>query len=108
MRDVLKSKVLSHKINFVLLIINSYFLVLGEWGVICDDKFDMREANVVCRELGFPSSIAVKPNSYFGIPNQTRFVLDDLNCNGNENSLYSCQFKEWGVHDCNAQEVHIF
>lgn len=39
------------------------------------------------------------------MPNKTRFVLDDLDCNGTENSLYSCQFKEWGVHDCNAQEV---
>ncbi|KAL4149489.1 hypothetical protein QTP88_003430 [Uroleucon formosanum] len=78
--------------------------VLGEWGVICDDKFDLREANVICRELGFLSSVAVKPNSYYGVPNKTRFVLDDLDCNGTENSLYSCQFKEWGVHDCNAQE----
>lgn len=85
-----------------------FYLVLGEWGVICDDMFDLREANVICRELGFPNSVAVKSNSYFGVPNQTRFVLDDLNCNGNENSLYSCQFKEWGVHDCNAQEVSIF
>ncbi|VVC45038.1 C-type lectin fold,Low-density lipoprotein (LDL) receptor class A, conserved site,Kringle-like fold,SRCR [Cinara cedri] len=78
--------------------------VLGEWGVICDDKFDLREANVVCRELGFLGAIVTKPNSYFGVPNHTRFVLDDLNCNGNESSLYSCQFKEWEVHDCNAQE----
>ncbi|XP_025406310.1 uncharacterized protein LOC112680434 isoform X2 [Sipha flava] len=78
--------------------------VLGEWGVICDDKFDLREANVICQELGFPGSLAVKPNSYFGVPNKTRFVLDDLDCNGNEKSLYSCQFKEWGVHDCNIQE----
>jgi len=65
----------------------------------------LREANVICRELGFLSSVAVKPNSYYGMPNKTRFVLDDLDCNGTENSLYSCQFKEWGVHDCNAQEV---
>ncbi|XP_050533340.1 uncharacterized protein LOC126901133 [Daktulosphaira vitifoliae] len=79
--------------------------VLGEWGMICDDKFDVREADVVCRELGFPSSLAVKSNSYFGVPvNKTRFVLDDLECRGNEKSLYSCQFKEWGIHDCNAQE----
>lgn len=83
------------------------FLVLGEWGVICDDKFDLREANVVCQELGFLGAISVKPNSYYGVPNQTKFVMDDLSCNGNENSLYSCQFKEWGVHDCNAQEVYI-
>ncbi|XP_075227105.1 lysyl oxidase-like 2 isoform X2 [Lycorma delicatula] len=39
---------------------------LGRWGSICDDEFDEREADVVCRQLGFPRAIKHTLNSHFG------------------------------------------
>ncbi|XP_075216413.1 uncharacterized protein LOC142321844 isoform X2 [Lycorma delicatula] len=83
--------------------------VLGHWGVICDDMFGMRDADVVCREAGFSLGASeVKLHSAF-FSNSTDstplFLVDDLHCRGNETSIRECDFNGWGVHDCNPEEV---
>lgn len=84
----------------------------GKWGYVCDDKFSLIDAHVLCRELGFSLGAAeVKSNSYY-TPHEslidgseTIFNMDEVNCQGNETSLKECDFSGWGVSDCNAEEV---
>ena len=38
----------------------------SRWGAVCDDYWDIRDANVVCNELGFPGASAAPRESMFG------------------------------------------
>ncbi|KAG1928706.1 BTB/POZ domain-containing protein [Pimephales promelas] len=75
----------------------------GQWGTVCDDGWDMAEAQVVCRQMGFPGAISVKPGGQYG-EGSGPIWLDDMNCKGSESSLSECSFKGWGVSDCTHKE----
>uniref|UniRef100_A0A034V349 Transmembrane protease serine 11G n=1 Tax=Bactrocera dorsalis TaxID=27457 RepID=A0A034V349_BACDO len=81
--------------------------VLGKWGYVCDDKFGLSDAEVVCRELGFKLGASeVRGFSYY--PPTTvdvSFAMDEVECRGNETSLKECSFKGWGVSNCGPDEV---
>ena len=81
----------------------------GKWGGICDDSFDINDAHVICRMLGFPSAIRVlsfsSAYSWYGIaPSGDNFVLDNLECIGNETSVFDCPHNGKGVHNCEGDE----
>ena len=82
----------------------------GQWGGICDNNFDINDANVICRMLGFPyARIALASstadNLYGTAPSGKNFVLDDLGCTGNEDSVFDCPHNgEWN-EDCGATDI---
>ena len=41
-------------------------LVNGTWGTICDDYWDIREAQVVCRQLGFATALHAWSFAHYG------------------------------------------
>ena len=69
------------------------FSHLGVWGTICDEYWDLEAATVACNALGFPGAfMALLGNQVQDIPSPSGpTYFDDLQCAGNENSLYECK-----------------
>ncbi|XP_070703977.1 galectin-3-binding protein A-like [Pempheris klunzingeri] len=75
----------------------------GKWGTVCDDGWDMAEAQVVCRQLRFPGAKSVVTGKDYGQVSGPIW-LDDMECKGSESHLFNCGFKAWGVTDCSHKE----
>ena len=61
----------------------------GKWGTVCDDGWDYRDATVVCRQLGFYSSVRAYGSARYG-KGTGPIWLSRLSCIGKESSLTEC------------------
>jgi deleted-in-malignant-brain-tumors protein 1 len=75
----------------------------GVWGTVCDDLWDKKEAQVVCRQLGCGDAVSTLGEAYFG-PGSGFILLDDVQCSGTEVSLGQCSHADWFVHNCGHEE----
>ena len=74
-----------------------------QWGTVCDDSWDIKDANVVCRQLGYEYAVRALQGS--DVPDGSGQIwLDDVHCTGNEKNLSSCSHGGWGNHNCDHSE----
>ena len=75
----------------------------GTWGTVCDDYWDIDDAQVVCRELGFSAAVRAPTSAFFGLGSGSIW-LDDVECEGYERSIVNCMHYGWGNHNCGHSE----
>ena len=75
----------------------------GTWGTVCDDDWDIYDASVVCRQLGFRYALDANRHARYGKGTGSIF-LANVNCLGNESALISCSYEEVRYRSCDHRE----
>ena len=69
----------------------------GIWGRVCASGWDLQDANVVCRQLGFAGAVEATASGAFRRPTKW---LSGVQCTGDESSLIECSKTGWGTYFC--------
>ncbi|XP_076138918.1 uncharacterized protein LOC143122023 [Alosa pseudoharengus] len=73
----------------------------NQWGTVCDDGWDMSDAEVVCRQLGCGCAISAPGSASYGA-GTGEIWMDDVACSGTEQSLTQCSYNS--NHNCGHGE----
>ena len=75
----------------------------GVWGTVCDDGWDLNDAQVVCSELGLGKATAAIHGAFYG-QGSGQIWLDNMGCIGTELTISNCSHRGWGTHYCGHWE----
>ena len=75
----------------------------GAWGTVCDDWWGLKDAQVVCRGLGYGDALEATSRSTFG-RGSGDIILDHVQCTGTEPSILKCLHQGFLQHNCDHTE----
>ena len=74
----------------------------NQWSTVCDDLWDDNDASVVCKQLGYSGGSA-RSNAFYG-EGIGIILVDDVECYGNESTLFDCKHRYFELNDCGHEE----
>ncbi|KFZ52091.1 Scavenger receptor cysteine-rich type 1 protein M130, partial [Antrostomus carolinensis] len=75
----------------------------GSWGTVCDDSWDMWDAEVACRQLGCGPAVSALDKAAFG-EGTGPIWLEQVECRGTEPSLQDCWVRTGDNGACQHKE----
>ena len=76
----------------------------GRWGTVCETGWDQRDAQVVCRQLGYTGGVKFRCMSACYGRGRGDIWLEGLVCPPLGDKITECHHKGWGVHNCTHNE----
>ncbi|XP_077137178.1 scavenger receptor cysteine-rich type 1 protein M130-like [Ranitomeya variabilis] len=75
----------------------------GQWGTVCDDDWDIKDADVICRQMGCGSATNATTEARFG-KGTGPIWLSEVQCKGYERALQDCWSTRWNKSNCLHKE----
>ena len=72
----------------------------GNWGTVCGDYWDIRDARVVCRQLGLSYAVSAPISAHFGV-GTGQVWQDNVGCSGSESTIVNCPRSGRSMVGCN-------
>ena len=69
----------------------------GVWGGVCQTGWDIQDATVICKQLGYVYALAATYDNTFGSSLNSRAWISDLACRGEEGTILDCPYTGWNV-----------
>ena len=63
--------------------------LFGQWGTVCDERWDHVDATVLCRQLGYPRAFEAPGSAFFGAGSGPSWY-SSVRCAGTEQNLTEC------------------
>ena len=69
------------------------------WYTVCDIGWDLTDAEVVCRELGYGPVISTRYEMFYG-QGSDHISFDNVSCVGTERTISECLYGGWRIGNC--------